>query len=399
MRTGAEEFEEIFGSSIVVSYALLARRYLDLHGLEPEEAFAPIALTARRHAMLNENAAYRKPITLADYRASPWIAEPFRRLDCSPVVDGAGAFVIVSRRVARGLGLDAPPVSYLGAGSQATHKIVSLAPDIPELGMTEAGRRAFAEAGLAPEDVDLLTVHDGFTASISITVEALGFCNAGECGRFAAEGGARLRRRAPGEPAMAGFCPRAMSAACCMCGGGPPAARRCRCAPGEGRRDRGDFGQRQHLLDLRRDAAGQGAGMTIDRASPFWQSVDARAMALPLCGDCGRFHFYPRAVCPECWSDDLAWRPVGGKGTVWSYTIVRFAHGAHEGWKTRTPYVVALIAARGRGAHDEQRRRLPGRIGALRHGGRTRLPGNTRTDSSRSSSRRCRRRQSALQAA
>ncbi len=187
MTTGAEEFEEIYGSSIVVSYALLARRYLDLYGLEPEEAFAPIALTARRHATLNENAAYRKPITLEDYHASPWIAEPFRRLDCSPVVDGAGAFVIVSRRVAREL--DATPVSYLGAGSQATHKIVSLTPDIPELGMAEAGRRAFAEAGLTPEDVDLLTVHDGFTASISITVEALGFCGAGECGRFASEGG------------------------------------------------------------------------------------------------------------------------------------------------------------------------------------------------------------------
>ena len=187
MTTGAEEFEEIFGSSIVVSYALLARRYLDLYGLEPEEAFAPIALTARRHAMLNDNAAYRKPITIEDYRASPWIAEPFRRLDCSPVVDGAGAFVIASRRIARAL--EATPVSYLGAGSQATHKIVSLTPDIPELGMAEAGRRAFAEAGLAPQDVDLLTVHDGFTASVSITVEALGFCGAGECGRFAAEGG------------------------------------------------------------------------------------------------------------------------------------------------------------------------------------------------------------------
>ena len=187
MTTGAEEFEEIFGSSIVVSYALLARRYLDLYGLEPEEAFAPIALTARRHAMLNENAAYRKPITIEDYRASPWIAEPFRRLDCSPVVDGAGAFVIVSRRVAREL--DVTPVSYLGAGSQATHKIVSLTPDIPELGMAEAGRRAFAEAGLSTGDVDLLTVHDGFTASISITVEALGFCGSGECGRFASGGG------------------------------------------------------------------------------------------------------------------------------------------------------------------------------------------------------------------
>ena len=83
--------------------------------------------------------------------------------------------------------------------------------------------------------------------------------------------------------------------------------------------------------------------MTIDRASPFWRSVDRRAMALPRCGACGRFHFYPRPVCPECWSDKLDWRPVRGRGTVWSYTIVRFAHGAHEGWKTRVPYAVALI--------------------------------------------------------
>jgi acetyl-CoA acetyltransferase len=189
MMSGAEEHEETYGSSIVVSYALLARRYLDLYGLEPEAAFAPIALTMRGHAGLNDNAAYRKPITLEDYRASPWIAEPFRRLDCSPVVDGAGAFVIASRRVARGLDLGVPPVSFLGAGSQVTHKIVSQTPDIPELGMAAAGRHAFAEAGLAPADVDLLTIHDGFTASVSITVEALGFCGPGECGGLAADGG------------------------------------------------------------------------------------------------------------------------------------------------------------------------------------------------------------------
>ena len=83
--------------------------------------------------------------------------------------------------------------------------------------------------------------------------------------------------------------------------------------------------------------------MTIDRESPFWQSIDRRAMELPYCKPCGRFHFYPRPVCPECWSDDLDRRPVSGRGTVWSHTVVRFAHGAHEGWKTRVPYVVALI--------------------------------------------------------
>ena len=83
--------------------------------------------------------------------------------------------------------------------------------------------------------------------------------------------------------------------------------------------------------------------MSVDRASPFWQSVDRRAMELPYCGACERYHFYPRPVCPECWSDDLDWRAVSGRGTVWSYTVVRFAHGAHEGWKMRVPYAVALI--------------------------------------------------------
>lgn len=83
--------------------------------------------------------------------------------------------------------------------------------------------------------------------------------------------------------------------------------------------------------------------MSIDRTSPFWRSVDRRAMELPYCKSCGCFHFYPRPVCPECWSDDLDWRPVGGRGAVWSYTVVRFAHGANEGWKTRVPYVVALV--------------------------------------------------------
>lgn len=84
--------------------------------------------------------------------------------------------------------------------------------------------------------------------------------------------------------------------------------------------------------------------MTTDRETPFWQSVEQRAMALPYCKPCQHFFFYPRPFCPTCWSPDIDFRPVGGKGTVWSYTVVHFPHGANEGWKARVPYVVALIA-------------------------------------------------------
>lgn len=189
---GTELFEDPFGSSIVASYALLARRYLELYGLEPEQAFAGIAMAHRAHAALNENAIHRTPMTIEDYRSSPWIAEPFRRLDCSPVVDAAGAFVVANRRIAKETGDSRPAVSVLGFGTKVTHKIVSQTPDIGELGMAEAGRLAFSEAGLAPSDVDLLTIHDGFTASVAITAEALGFVAPGECGPASMKGELRL---------------------------------------------------------------------------------------------------------------------------------------------------------------------------------------------------------------
>jgi acetyl-CoA acetyltransferase len=151
-----------------------------------------VALATRRHAQRNENAAYRKPITMEDYLNSPYIADPLRRLDSSPVVDGAGAFVIASQRILRGRRPAHIPISVLGAGFQATHKIVTTAPDIPEFGMEAAGQRAFAEAGIAPEDVDLLTVHDGFTPLVPMALEALKFCPPGAGGRFAADGGIDL---------------------------------------------------------------------------------------------------------------------------------------------------------------------------------------------------------------
>jgi acetyl-CoA acetyltransferase len=185
---GTEEFEDPFGSNLVVAYALIARRYLELYGLEPEQAFGPIAVSARRNASLNPNAAYGKLIDMDEYRASPWIVEPFRRLDCSPAVDGAGAFVIASARVAARLGLEGRAIRHLGSGTRVTHKHVSQMPDIADLGFAGAAEDAFREADLGPDDVDLLLVHDGFTSSVAIAAEAMGLCPPGACGIRAAHG-------------------------------------------------------------------------------------------------------------------------------------------------------------------------------------------------------------------
>lgn len=76
----------------------------------------------------------------------------------------------------------------------------------------------------------------------------------------------------------------------------------------------------------------------------FWQSVSDRAIELPYCTACKTFFYYPRPFCPACWSEEIEFRPASGKGTIWTYTVVRFAHGSPSPWQARLPYVVALVS-------------------------------------------------------
>lgn len=77
-------------------------------------------------------------------------------------------------------------------------------------------------------------------------------------------------------------------------------------------------------------------------SAPFWRSVEKEAMELPYCADCERFFFYPRPFCPDCWSEEIRWRPVSGRGKIWSFSVVHFPFFRGE-WEERLPYVVALI--------------------------------------------------------
>jgi len=191
---GGEEWEEPFGvQGMVIPYALLAQRYLDLYGAGPDD-LGIVAVTTRAHALLNDNAQMGKPITLADHRASRPISSPLRLLDCSLVSDGGGAVVLTRRDRAR---RDRPAVTIRAMAMRATHNSVAVLPDIPDLGMAEAGRDAFAAAGIGPEDIDVAELHDAFTISVLITLEALGCCAPGEGGAFYRSGAASLGGRMP----------------------------------------------------------------------------------------------------------------------------------------------------------------------------------------------------------
>ncbi len=166
-------------------YALAAARHMHEFGTTSEQ-LAAIAVSTREWAALNPRARYREPLTVGDVLASPMQVSPLHLLDCCLVTDGAGAFVMTSAERARSL--RKPPVFVLGAATCTDHMGIGQMPDLTTTPGVVSGANAFAMAGFAPSDVDVLMGYDSFTITALLHLEDLGFCKKGEGGPFVAEG-------------------------------------------------------------------------------------------------------------------------------------------------------------------------------------------------------------------
>jgi acetyl-CoA acetyltransferase len=184
----------------VVHFAGMARRHMELYGTT-EEQLGLIAVTMRKHASLAADAVLgNKPLTLDDYLATPYLAEPFRKHDCCLVNDGAAAYVMTSLERARDL--RHPPVTMLGAGTGVTEEgeYSSLREHYLWTPAVYAAPRAFAMAGLAPSDVDVVSVYDNFTGMVLQQLEDMGFCERGGGGAFVESGAIELDGVLPVNP-------------------------------------------------------------------------------------------------------------------------------------------------------------------------------------------------------
>ncbi len=166
-------------------YALAAARHMYEFGTTSEQ-LAQIAVSTREWAARNPRARYRDLLTIDDVLASPLQVSPLHLLDCCLVTDGAGAFVMTSAERARSL--PKPPVYVLGAATATDHLGITQMPGLTTTPGAVSGANAFAMAGLAPSDVDVLMGYDSFTITALLHLEDLGFCKKGEGGPFAAEG-------------------------------------------------------------------------------------------------------------------------------------------------------------------------------------------------------------------
>lgn len=174
----------------VAAYALAASRHMHEFGTTPEQ-LAEVAVAARQWAALNPDAFMRGPLSIAEVLAARRVATPLGVRDCCLVTDGAAALVMT--RADRANDGPATPAYLLGAAAATSHANISAMADLTTTAAAESGRRAFAQAGFRPADMDVLQLYDAFTINTILFLEDLGFCPKGEGGRFV-EGG----RIAPG---------------------------------------------------------------------------------------------------------------------------------------------------------------------------------------------------------
>ena len=76
-------------------------------------------------------------------------------------------------------------------------------------------------------------------------------------------------------------------------------------------------------------------------SKPFWEATKRHELVLPRCRTCSKIFFYPREQCPNCYSSDLDWTQVSGKGRLYTFTVVH--QTAHPAFQPDAPHIYAIV--------------------------------------------------------
>jgi acetyl-CoA acyltransferase len=178
-------------SAFMSTYADMARQYMARSGATIED-FAAVSVKSHANGALNPNAQYRDPLTVDEVLASRVIDDPLRLLMCSPIGDGASGVVVANHRgLAR---LDAEPVRVLAAALRSGSR------DESETPVIVAARAAYEHAGIRPDDLDVLEIHDAAAPAELMVTEELGLAGPGEGLALFHAGATRIGGRFPINP-------------------------------------------------------------------------------------------------------------------------------------------------------------------------------------------------------
>ena len=207
-RVGAMHFPGLGGpyrypigyEAYLMYIAMWAQRYLYETG-QGERELAAVVLAQRKYAQKNPRAIRRKPISLDEYQAAPFVVEPFRAPDCTREVDGACAVVVSALDEARAL---RQPPAVIRASTYRAGARPGL--DIGDhLSWQDYTRNytswlrddLFGQAGLAQSDIEFAEIYDCFSSTVLMGLEGLGLCDRGEAGSFVRAGETGLDGKLP----------------------------------------------------------------------------------------------------------------------------------------------------------------------------------------------------------
>jgi len=163
------------------------REHMDKYGTK-DEHFAKIAWKNHMHSVNNPCSQFQDEYTMEQISGAPMVHQPLTKLQCCPTSDGGAAALVVSQEFVKERGLEQRAVEIVG---------MEMATDLPSafedkscikavgFDMTKhAASKLFSKTGLGPQDVQVVELHDCFSANELITYEALGLCPIGEAGAF-----------------------------------------------------------------------------------------------------------------------------------------------------------------------------------------------------------------------
>jgi len=178
-RAADDLFEIRSGVTFPAAYALMTRAYFDEFGGDRED-LAHIAVKNHDNALVNDHAHLQEEITVDDVLESPEIAAPLGLYDACPISDGAAALVLLSPSYAEEHGLDTG-VAITGSGHGGDTMALQDRQSLATAPATrDAAEAAYDDAGISPDDIGLVEVHDCFTIAEVLALEGLGLYSYGE---------------------------------------------------------------------------------------------------------------------------------------------------------------------------------------------------------------------------
>lgn len=163
------------------------REHMDKYGTKPEH-FAKIAHKNHKHSVNNPFSQFRDEYSMEQINGAPMVHEPLTKLHCCPTSDGGAAAVLASEKFVKERGLESRAVEIVGmemstdfpAALEGKSCIQAVGFDMTK----NAVSKLFKDTGMGAGDVQVVELHDCFSANELITYEALGLCEEGKAGEF-----------------------------------------------------------------------------------------------------------------------------------------------------------------------------------------------------------------------